>query len=140
MLELSTYLHFEGNCEEVMNYYKGVFGGELELNRYGDTHMEGDKQMDGSKIMHATLTAPGLSFMASDAMSENLTWGNNFSMSIAGDAATEGGRIKGYYEALAKDGTITMPMNTVPWGAEFGMVKDKYNIDWMFNITTGHGA
>ena len=60
---LCPYLHFNGNCEEAMNFYKVVFGGELDLKRFGEMPME-DHDADPNKIMHSELKANGFSFMA----------------------------------------------------------------------------
>ena len=37
-MELESYLHFSGNCEEALNFYKSVFGGEIMLNRFEGLH------------------------------------------------------------------------------------------------------
>jgi PhnB protein len=37
------------------------------------------------------------------------------------------------FDALAKGGSITMPLMDQFWGAKFGMLTDAYGINWMFN-------
>jgi PhnB protein len=34
---------------------------------------------------------------------------------------------------MASDGAVIMPLERQFWGATFGMVADKYGINWMFN-------
>ena len=37
MATTSTYLNFNGNCEEAFNFYKSVFGGEFTyMRRFGE--------------------------------------------------------------------------------------------------------
>jgi PhnB protein len=43
------------------------------------------------------------------------------------------------FTALAKGGSITMPLQDTFWGARFGMVRDRFGITWMFNLDTSHG-
>jgi PhnB protein len=45
----------------------------------------------------------------------------------------------GYYEKLAAGGALVMPLEQAPWGDKFGMVTDKYGIQWLVNIS-GQGA
>ena len=68
MSQLNPYLHFKDNAREAMEFYKGVFGGELTLMSFGDMQMgQGD---EANKVMHSTLQAGDLVFMASDTPSE----------------------------------------------------------------------
>ena len=34
---LNPYLSFDGQAEEVLNFYKSIFGGEVTISRFGDT-------------------------------------------------------------------------------------------------------
>jgi PhnB protein len=52
-------------------------------------------------------------------------------MSLGGDDAGEGKRV---FDALAEGGTVTMPFQKTFWGADFGMLTDRYGIDWMINV------
>ncbi len=60
-ITLNPYLFFGGNCKEAMEFYKGIFGGELMLTTYAqgpaDAHADpqaNSKEME-NKIMHARL-------------------------------------------------------------------------------------
>jgi PhnB protein len=129
-IQLNPYLAFNGNCEEAMTFYKNVFGGELELNRFGDFGPESHKD----KIMHAMLQADGITFMASDSPSESeVVFGTNISMSLSG---TDEARLTQYFNDLATDGQIIMPMEKQSWGDTFGMVTDKFGLHWMVNISS----
>jgi PhnB protein len=133
-LELEPYLHFGGNCEEALNFYKGVFGGEItSINRFEGSPMESELPPDyKNKIMHANFKSPSLKFMGSDGMpGGNLEKGSRVTLSLGGNDVNEGERI---FNALAAEGTVSMPYQDMFWGAKFGMLTDKYGIDWMINI------
>jgi PhnB protein len=53
------------------------------------------------------------------------------SMSLSGDDHAE---LSGYFEKLSDGGTVAMPLEPAPWGDTFGMVTDRFGIDWMVNI------
>ncbi len=40
---------------------------------------------------------------------------------------------KRLFDALSKGGNAEMPLEKTFWGAMFGMLTDKYGIDWMVN-------
>jgi len=139
MAKVNPYLHFKGNAEEVFNFYKSVFGGEFAtVMRYGDMQgQEGCENMsdeDKSKIMHIALPlSDGHVLMATDAIgehAESAVFGSNFSLSISADSKEEAEKI---FNGLSDDAEITMPLSDTFWGAYFGMLKDKYDIQWMVN-------
>jgi PhnB protein len=42
--------------------------------------------------------------------------------------------IKKTFDAMAEGATIKMPLQDTFWGAHFGMITDKFGINWMFNF------
>jgi PhnB protein len=134
-MQLEPYLFFTGNCEEALNYYKDVFGGEIvELSRHKDAPAEAQTPPESANlVMHATFKGPGFSFMAGDAR-PGTTYGEGpMSLSLSLTDQNEGQRI---FDALAKGGKVDMPMQDMFWGAKFGMLTDRFGIDWMFNCVT----
>ena len=54
-MTLTPYLHFEGQAEEALNFYKNIFNGEITMtSRYGDAPMPVDDDWK-NKLMHARL-------------------------------------------------------------------------------------
>lgn len=134
--QLSPYLHFNGNCEEAMNFYKSVLGGELEINRFSEFASPDMPVSEDQKnsVMHSTLKNDGLSFMASDGMRDHaLAIGENVSISIAG---TDEAKLTEYFNGLSAGGKVTMPLAKQVWGDSFGMFTDKFGIHWMINISS----
>ncbi len=131
--QLAPYLNFNGDCEEAMNFYKSVIGGELEISRFSDFNAEGLPEDYRDKVMHATLNNGVISFMASDGMpGRAVTFGDSVNMSIAG---TDEALLTKYFDGLSTDGTVTVPLEKQVWGDTFGMFTDKFGIHWMINIT-----
>ncbi|WP_336518300.1 VOC family protein [Pollutibacter soli] len=138
MTVVNVYLTFNGNCEEAFNFYKSVFGGEFPyIGRYKDMPSEGGKEIstaDGEKIMHVSLPiSKETMLMGSDTGGEwakNFSQGNNFSISVGTDSKEEADRI---FNGLAAGGRVTMPLNNTFWGDYFGMLTDKFGINWMMS-------
>ncbi len=135
MLSVNPYLNFNGNTEEAFNFYKSVFGGEfIALQRFKDTP-EGSKvsDKDKEKIMHISLPiGKGNILMATDAPEsmgqEPLVFGNNFHLSLETETDAEADKI---FKALAAGGKIKLPLQKMFWGAYFGMLQDKFGVQWM---------
>mgnify|MGYP003576070694 CR=1 FL=1 len=136
MRTTTPYLHFKGNAEEAMNFYKSLFGGEFTgFQRYKD--VPGGEKMparDQARLIHISLQiSPAISFMASDTMAEaedHLQPGNNYHICLHTESESETQKI---FDGLSKDGRIEMPLNKTFWGAYFGMCSDKFGIRWMVN-------
>ena len=129
---LNPYIGFDGNAREAMEFYKGVFGGELTMNTFGEFGAPDAGNAD--KIMHSQLeTDRGFTLMASDTPSEmGRTPGDNITISLSGE---DGGELRGYWEKLSDGGNVTMPLEKQMWGDEFGMCIDRFGVPWMVNIT-----
>ena len=131
--QIEPYLAFNGNCEEAMNFYKSVLGGELEVSHFSDYAKPGEKSPEG--VMHSSLKAGGLSFMASDGMpGKKVVFGDSVSMSIAG---TDEPALTKIFNGLSKGGKVTIPLAKQMWGDVFGMFDDKFGIHWLVNIGKG---
>jgi PhnB protein len=129
---LNPYVRFDGNAREAMEFYKGVFGGELTLNTFGEYGTEDPALAD--KTMHAQLeTDRGFTLMASDTPpGMDHSTGDNIAVSLSGEDADD---LRGYWNGLSNGGTVTVPLEKQMWGDEFGMCTDRFGIPWMVNIT-----
>jgi PhnB protein len=136
--KLNPYLSFRDNAREAMDFYQSVFGGQVERSTFAELHASEDPA-EADKIMHSMLvTDGGLTLMASDTPnSMDFTPGNNYSVSLSGDDDAE---LRGYWEKLSGDGTVTMPLELAPWGDSFGMCVDKFGISWLVNIAGAQQA
>jgi PhnB protein len=50
------------------------------------------------------------------------------SVSVSGD---DEARLEQLWDGLTAGGSVVMPFETPPWGGRFGMLTDKFGIDWM---------
>ena len=137
MPSLNPYLNFNGNTEDAFNFYKSVFGGEFAmLQRFKDMPSEHPTpEIAAQKIMHVALPIGKDSVLMGSDVIENFSppsvTGNNFSISV--NAATEQETEK-LFNGLSAGGKITMPLEKTFWGAYFGMLTDKFGINWMVSV------
>jgi PhnB protein len=129
--KLNPYLSFQDTARDAMEFYQSVFGGELTVSTFGEF---GDPDAaESNLVMHASLETPsGYTLFASDTPpGMAFTPGSQITVSLSGD---DGGELRGYWEKLSADGTVRMPLERQMWGDDFGMVTDRFGIDWMVNI------
>ena len=138
MLQLNPYIHFKDNTRQAMEFYQTVFGGKLDMSTFGEFHASEDPS-EANKIMHAMLIADnGIVFMASDTPQHmEFKPGNTITMSLSGDDESV---LRGYWDKLAQGAQITMPLDKAPWGDTFGMLTDKFGIEWMVNVNAHKAA
>ncbi|MEN9327986.1 MAG: hypothetical protein RI947_794 [Candidatus Parcubacteria bacterium] len=130
--KLNPYLSFKDNARDAMEFYKTVLGGKLTMSTFKEFHASQDPKEE-NKIMHAMLeTDNGITLMGADTPnSMEFRAGKNVSISLSGDNEEE---LRGYWDKLAEGANITMPINKAPWGDTFGMLTDKFGVEWMVNI------
>lgn len=138
MATTNTYLNFNGNCEEAFNFYKSVFGGEFNyLGRFGDMPASEDykvSEADKNKVMHVSLPIGSSILMGSDTGGEwapGFVLGNNFSISVTANSKEEADTL---FNGLSDGAKITMPMASTFWGDYFGMLTDKFGVNWMMSF------
>lgn len=137
MAIINPHINFNGNAEEAFLFYKSVFGGEFsKIMRFKD--MASDEfpipESEANKIMHIELPIGSNKLMANDVpefMGRTNENENRSKISISAESREEADKI---FNGLSVGGQIEMPMEDSPWGAYFGMFRDKYGIEWMVNF------
>lgn len=119
------------NCQEALEYYTGIFGGEIKNTQTG-AGMEMFKGHE-DKLIHAELHInEDCVLYFNDVFSPQHTVGNNVSQVLDMESEEEIDRI---YDALATEGKIMMPLQDTFWGAKHGVVIDKNGLQWNLNFT-----
>ncbi|MDX1523697.1 MAG: VOC family protein [Anaerolineae bacterium] len=138
MKAVNPYLNFNGNCEEAFEFYRSVFGGDfvtvMRFDEIPSEEMDNSHQMaenEAEKIMHMALPiGQGTILMGSDvpeAMGP-ITTGTNFAIAISAKSEAEATAL---FNKLSAGGQVTMPLEKAFWGDYFGMLTDKFGVQWM---------
>ncbi len=134
MKSVVTYLNFDGNTRDAMKFYARCLGSELSMMPFSEAPGDFPKEAK-DRVMHSRVTKGGaVLLMASDTMpgsGSRFVQGTNFSISIDCESVEEIDRL---FAAFSENGKITMPLQDAFWGARFGMLKDQFGINWMFNF------
>jgi PhnB protein len=133
-VKLHSYLGFDGNAKEAIEFYKSVFGGEVftdTFENYADRMPAAEA--DKGKLLHGYLKGDnGIELMIADTPSNaEFTKGSQIALALNGD---DEATLRGYWDKLSQGGTIAMPLEKAPWGDIFGMLTDKFGVTWMVDI------
>jgi PhnB protein len=134
------YLHFGGNCAEVIEFYSKALNAKLtSKTTFGDMPVcpdGGQNPMateDPSKIVNAQLELPGggqlylgdcPSFIPFQKSNGAISLTLNYPTIEEGEKA---------FRALTEGGNITMDWSPTFWAEMFGCVDDKFGISWIVN-------
>jgi PhnB protein len=131
-VRLNPYISFRDDAGPAMEFYRSVFGGQLDVTTFGESGMTGDPAQ-ADKVMHALLdTGSGLVLMASDTPpGMEFQEGSRISISLSGDDEPT---LRGYWDGLSAGGTVMIPLEKAPWGDHFGMCSDRFGVAWMVDI------
>lgn len=140
MARTSTYLNFNGWTEEAFDFYRSVFRTTFvaPLQRLSEapaaSGMPPLSEAERKMVLHVELPiVGGHILMGSDAlesMGHKVNFGTNVSINLEPDNREETERL---FSALAVEGTVTMPLQDMFWGAYYGAITDKYGVQWMVN-------
>lgn len=127
---LTPYLSFRNSAREAMEFYRSIFGGELVINTFKQYHVSQDPSEDDN-VMHSMLDADGVYLMAADTPNSMEFREGVMNLSLSG---TDQQQLTDYFNKLAQGGKIRQPLEKAAWGDTFGMLTDKFGVEWMINI------
>lgn len=132
-MTIEPYLFFQGNAEEAMAFYATALGAKVEMQmRFSESPEPAPEGRLPAgfehKIMHASILIGGARIMISDGGCMTGKPFGGFSLSLAFATADEATRA---FHALAEGGRIDMPLGPTFWSPCFGMVTDRFGVQWM---------
>ncbi len=134
-MQVQPYLFFDGRCEEAIEFYRQALGAQVEmLMRFRDSPEPpppGCAPNSGDKIMHAALRIGDGVVMASDGMANGTPEFKGFSLSLDYPDEAQARRV---FDALAHGGNVVMPLDKTFFASIFGMVADRFGVQWMVGV------
>lgn len=133
---VENYLFFGGRCEVALQFYQQALGATLVMQmKFSESPqaVPADRLAPGfaDKIMHASLMIGNTRIMASDGCAPG-TPHSGYSLALSLGSETEVHRA---FNALADGGNVTMPLAKTFWSPCYGMVTDRFGVNWMVMVT-----
>jgi PhnB protein len=120
-----------------MTFYQECFGGDLTIQTVGESPMaEHLPAALHERVLHAHLTAEGLSLMASDMSTpEQLVRSGMVTLSVTSDDAD---RVRAIFEKLSVGANVTNTLQEQFFGL-YGDLTDRFGFCWMFEVDKAEG-
>ncbi|UPK44232.1 VOC family protein [Paenibacillus pabuli] len=138
-ISLNVYLVTNGNGPEAVDFYKDVFDAKvLAIQTFGEGPSSPDHPIPPEAtdwIMHASLQIGGSVLMLSDTLpGMPHIIGNHISVTVNTDTADEAKQI---FNKLEAGGEVGMPIQETFWSPAYGMVTDKFGVQFQISATPG---
>lgn len=130
----TTHLNFRGSAREALDFYASVFGGHTVAVTYKDAGAV-QNESEADWVMWGEVAGDnGFHVMAYDVPSP-LPWNqgeNPFFVSVRGDDAKE---ISALWGKLAEGSAIVRPLGSAQWAPLYGMLTDRFGVNWVLDVT-----
>ena len=129
-MKTTTYLFFNGQCEEAFKHYEKVLGAKPQMMM----HYEGSPAAsmvppdNANKVLHGSIKVGDMTVMGADCPPGRYNKQQGFAVTLDFDKPEEAERV---FKGLGEGGTVTMPMEKTFFAERFGMLVDRFAIPWM---------
>jgi PhnB protein len=135
-MQIQPYLHFDGHCEEAIEFYRKALGAEVKmLHRFKDMPQPHQPGMippgTENKVMHAQLRIGEATVLASDGRCVGQPTFKGFALSLTVKNDAEAAQ---RFASLADGGQVQMPLGKTFFSSSFGMVADRFGVCWMVYV------
>lgn len=132
-MQVQSYLFMDGRAEEAIEFYKKTLDAKVTmLMRFKESP---DQAMctpgAENKIMHAYMNIGETGMMLSDGRNTGQPKFDGFALSIGAKTEAEADKL---FNALLEGGKVTMPQSKTFFSARFGMLQDKFGVNWMILV------
>ena len=125
-------IHFNGNCDEAISFYKKALGAEVRgINYAKDAPPDsGMDELPPDFVMHSEVIICGMNFSLTDGAEKPIA-GEHFSFLINYDTAEE---VTAVFEKLVARGSVVEPLAPVFWSPLYGFVIDRFGVYWQVTV------
>ena len=133
---VQPYLMFDGRCEEAYEYYHQALGAEKTmLLRFSESPEPPPPGMvppgAENKIMHMQFRIGDQIILASDGRCKGQPKFEGISLTLNVANEAEADKV---FAALGDAGTVQMPLGKTFFSPRFGMVRDRFGVNWMIIV------
>lgn len=128
-MTFSVFVNFDGDCREAVEFYAKIFGiSDPQLMTYGDAPGGDTSEKDKERIMYAELLIGDCKVMFMDFSSDmQCVKGNNVQLTLS---ETDKQEVTRLFNELKQGGTVGMELQETFWSGLYGMVIDKFGVQW----------
>ncbi|MDX8035345.1 VOC family protein [Lentzea sp. BCCO 10_0856] len=146
-LNAVPHLNFRGQAREALEFYRSVFGGQLNVVTYGDFGMPAEVPGAKNVVFGEVVADNGFRVMAYDVPGpdEPIATGEpttrrehgttiteeRFFLSVRGESVDE---VAPIWDGLADGATVIEKFGPAQWAPAFGMLADRFGVTWIVDV------
>lgn len=129
-MNVQPYLYFDGSTEASLGFYTKAIGAKTEMMmRFKDSPDTKTCTPDNKeKVMHVCFKVGDTAIFASDGMNKGKPNFDGFALTLNAKDVSEAEML---FKALGEGGAVTMPLAETFFAKKFGMLKDKFGVNWI---------
>lgn len=143
-LNAVAHLNFRGQAREALEFYRSVFGGQINVVTYADFGMPAEVPGAKNVVFGEVVAENGFRVLAYDvpgadepvATGEPTTRRENgttitkepFFLSVGGSSAEE---VQPIWDGLSDGASVIEEFGPSQWAAGFGMLADRFGVTWI---------
>ena len=129
----ALHINLAGNAREALDFYHGVFSGNLVAVPYGDTPSgQGPDQSD--RIVFGEIsTADGFRLMAYDVQ-ESFAYDPGTNAYYSALRSTDEDQLRGFWEGLLDGAEIEVPFGPSIFAPLYGKLRDRFGVVWIISL------
>ena len=118
-------IHFTGNCNEVIEFYKKTIGAEEQMIAHAKD-APADLGVSPDFVMHSEIKIFGTVVALTDGC-DNPPTEDNHTFTVLFDTAEE---VVDAFNKLVEGGKVVEPLSQQFWAEMSGMLKDRFGVNW----------
>lgn len=125
-------IHFNGNCDEAINFYQEALAAEVKEIFYAKDAPEANTEsLLPNNVIHSEVIICGINFSLTDGSNTPIS-GTHISFLINYSTEEE---VRTAFEKLAVGGNIIESLAEVFWSPLYGYVIDKFGVNWQVMVS-----
>jgi len=135
-MQVQPYVFFDGRCEEAIEFYRKAIGAQvimmMRFNESPEPPQPGCTPPGSeNKVMHASFRVGDSTILASDGPCTGKPKFDGFALSLTVSNDADAKRL---FSALSEGGQVTVPLTRTFFSSSFGMVADRFGVNWMVYV------
>lgn len=140
-MAIEPYLYFNGRCEEALRFYEEALAARIEtIVRFRESPVPFSRALPegwGEKVMHASFLIGDARVLASDADTDEPAQFRGFALNVNFTSEADARRA---FSRLSEGGRVDMAIGPTFYAACFGMVTDRFGVQWMVMVPAPHAS
>ncbi|MVA76271.1 VOC family protein [Auraticoccus sp. F435] len=129
----TTHLNFRGQARAALEFYRSVFGGEVQAVTYADAH-DTREPAEADQLMWGQVRSDqGLHLMAYDVPAR-LPYDAGVNAVFVSVGGSDPDELRAAWHGLRDGATVVQELAPAGWSPLYGMLRDRFGVTWVLDL------